>query len=148
MRCSAVAGVMEPTLCRFLPDEIEALTRLGELGMAEALLDPFEARSAQLDRKWGLAAAGRCRGLLLAARGDLAGAARQRWKSSTPRCSIGCLTSAPFEEARTLLAAGEVQRRAAAQAQRPYLPGGRTDDLRAARRPGVAAARRSTNSSA
>ena len=55
-------GVAEPALCRFLPDEIEALTRLGELGVAEELLGRFEARSAQLGRRWGIAAAGRCRG--------------------------------------------------------------------------------------
>ena len=60
-------GPAEPALCRFLPDEIEALTRLGEHGQAEVLLSPFEARSAQLGREWGNATAGRCRGLLLAA---------------------------------------------------------------------------------
>ena len=65
-------GVGEPALCRFLPDEIEALTRLGEFSIAEALLGPFQARSAQLGRTWGIATADRCRGLLLAPRGDLA----------------------------------------------------------------------------
>ena len=101
-------GVAEPALCGFVPDDIEALTRLGELGTAEALLGPFEARSAQLGRGWGIAAAGRCRGLLLAARGDLgaAGAALQTALQAHQRLAM------PFEEARTLLAAGEVQRRA------------------------------------
>jgi len=101
-------GMAEPALCRFVPDEIEALTRLGELGTAEALLGPFEARSAQLGRGWGIGAAGRCRGLLLAARGDLgaAGAVLE-----TALQAHQCLAM-PFEEARTLLAAGEVQRRA------------------------------------
>ena len=102
------AGVAEPALCRFVPDEIEALTRLGDLGTAEALLGPFEARSAQLGRGWGIAAAGRCRGLLLAARGDLAGAgaALEAGLQAHRRLAM------PFEEARTLLAAGEVHRRA------------------------------------
>ena len=102
------AGVAEPALCRFVPDEVEALTRLGELGAAEALLGPFEARSAQLGRGWGIAAAGRCRGLLLAARGDLAaaGAALETALEAHQRLAM------PFEEARTLLAAGEVHRRA------------------------------------
>jgi DNA-binding CsgD family transcriptional regulator len=101
------AGVGEPALCRFLPDEIEALTRLGELGTAEALLGPFEARSAQLGRGWGIAAASRCRGLLLAARGDLAGgeAALDAGLKAQQHLAM------PFEEARTLLAAGEVHRR-------------------------------------
>jgi DNA-binding CsgD family transcriptional regulator len=100
-------GVREPALCRFLPDEIEALARLGEFGMAEALLDPFEARSAQLGRGWGIAAAGRCRGLLLAARGDLTGggAALDDGLEAQQRLAM------PFERARTLLAAGEVHRR-------------------------------------
>ena len=101
-------GMAEPALCRFVPDEIEALTRLGELGAAEALLGPFEARSAQLGRGWGIAVAGRCRGLLLAARGDLAdaGAALEAGLQAHQRLAM------PFEEARTLLAAGEVHRRA------------------------------------
>ena len=101
------AGVAEPALCRFLPDEIEALTRLGELGMAEALLAPFEARSAQLGRGWGMAIAGRCRGLLLAARGDLAGgeAALEAGLKALQHLTM------PFEEARTLLVAGEIHRR-------------------------------------
>jgi DNA-binding CsgD family transcriptional regulator len=100
-------GVREPALCRFLPDEIEALARLGEFGMAEALLGPFEARSAQLGRRWGIAAAGRCRGLLLAARGDLTGgeAALDDGLKAQQRLAM------PFERARTLLAAGEVHRR-------------------------------------
>ena len=102
------AGVAEPALCRFVPDEVEALTRLGELAAAEALLSPFEARSAQLGRGWGIATARRCRGLLLAARGDLAGAgaALDTGLEAHQRLAM------PFEEARTLLAAGEVHRRA------------------------------------
>ncbi len=102
------AGLAEPGLCRFVPDEVEALTRLGELGAAEALLGPFEARSAQLGRGWGIATASRCRGLLLAARGDLDGAGDAL---ETGLAVHRCLAM-PFEEARTLLAAGEVQRRA------------------------------------
>ena len=100
-------GVREPALYRFLPDEIEALTQLGEFGIAEALLGPFEARSAQLGRRWGIATAGRCRGLLLAARGDLTsgGAALDAGLKVQQRLAM------PFEEARTLLAAGEVHRR-------------------------------------
>lgn len=102
------AGPAEPALCRFLPDEIEALTRLGELGTAEALLSPFEARSAQLGRVWGNATAGRCRGLLLAAQGDLSGAEG----SLDAALVVHHRLPMPFERARTLLAAGEVHRRA------------------------------------
>ena len=100
-------GPAEPALCRFLPDEIEALTRLGELDQAEALLSPFEARSAQLGRGWGNATAGRCRGLLLTAQGDLSGAEG----SLDAALAIHQRLPMPFEHARTLLAAGEVHRR-------------------------------------
>jgi DNA-binding CsgD family transcriptional regulator len=102
------SGVAEPALCRFVPDEIEALTRLGDLGLAEALLGPFEAQSARLGRGWGVATAGRCRGLLLAARGDLAGAAA----ALDAGLAAHRLLAMPFEEGRTLLVAGEVHRRA------------------------------------
>ena len=102
------AGMAEPSVCRFVPDEIEALTRLGQLEAAEALLGPFDVRSAQLQRAWGLAAALRCRGLLLASRGDTAAAAAVL---ESALASIQRLTL-PFEEARTLLAVGEVHRRA------------------------------------
>jgi DNA-binding CsgD family transcriptional regulator len=102
------SGVTEPALCRFVPDEVEALTRLGELDAAEALLQPFEARSVQLGRRWGIAAAGRCRGLLRAARGDLTGAE----ENVTAALEVHGQLGMPFEEARTLLAAGEIHRRA------------------------------------
>ena len=102
------AGMAELSVCRFVPDEIEALTRLGRLEAAEALLGPFEARSARLQRAWGLVAALRCRGLLLASRGDIAAAAAVL---ESALASIRPLTL-PFEEARTLLAVGEVHRRA------------------------------------
>jgi DNA-binding CsgD family transcriptional regulator len=102
------AGMAEPSLYRFVPDEVEALIRLGQLGMAEALLGPFEARSAQLGRGWGIATAGRCRGLLLANSGDLGGAAASLESALTEIRRLAL----PFEEARTLLVAGEVHRRA------------------------------------
>jgi DNA-binding CsgD family transcriptional regulator len=101
-------GIGEPALCRLLPDDIEALTRLGELDAAQALLDAFEARSVQLARKWGTAAAVRCRGLLLAARGELAIAE----DAIDAAVAMHQQLAMPFEEARTLLAAGEIHRRA------------------------------------
>ena len=107
-KTALAGGMAEPALCRFVPDEIEALTRLGDLGPAEVLLGLFEARSAQLDRGWGIATAGRCRGLLLAARGDLDGASA----ALEAGLQVHRRLAMPFEEARTLLAAGEVHRRA------------------------------------
>ncbi len=47
---AVAAGTAEPALCRYIPNEIEALTRLGELGIAEAKRCSFETRSAQLGR--------------------------------------------------------------------------------------------------
>jgi DNA-binding CsgD family transcriptional regulator len=103
-----VADVSEPGWWCFLPDEIEALVRLGELDQAAALLEPFEARSQQLGRRRCLATAGRCRGLLLAARGNLPGAEAALEAALFVHGEIPF----PFEEARTLLVAGQVHRRA------------------------------------
>ena len=72
-------GDGDPFLGVFLPDEIEALVELGNLDRAEPLVRWLEERSAALDRPWARAAAGRCRGLLHAARGDIDGA-RRLWK--------------------------------------------------------------------
>jgi DNA-binding CsgD family transcriptional regulator len=102
------AGIAEPALCRFIPDEIEALACLGDLGAAEALLIPFEVRSAELGRRWGVTVARRCRGLLLAAQGDLPGAA----EAIDSAVAMHEHLTMPFEKARTLLAAGEIHRRA------------------------------------
>jgi hypothetical protein len=59
----AWSGGLEPALWRFLPDEIEALVRLGQFDQAQAILEPYESWSAQLGRGFGVAAAARCRGL-------------------------------------------------------------------------------------
>jgi DNA-binding CsgD family transcriptional regulator len=102
------AGVGEPSLFRFLPDQIEALIALDRLGEARRLLEWLEERSRVLHRPWGLATGARCRALLRAAQGDLPAAL----------ASIGTALNAherlpmPFELARTLLAKGTIERRA------------------------------------
>ena len=102
------AGLGEPDVFRFLPDEIEALIELGDLDEAARFLEPSEERAQALGRRWSMSAAARCRGLLAAAQGDLTGA-------------LGCMQQAmlafdglplPFELGRTLLAKGRVERRA------------------------------------
>jgi DNA-binding CsgD family transcriptional regulator len=100
-------GIGEPVPVEFLPDALEALVALGQLDRAEGLLDSFEGRGRELDRAWALATAGRCRGLLLAARGDLDGAVRvlERALGEHQRLEM------PFELARTLLVHGQVRRR-------------------------------------
>ena len=104
-------GDGDPFLGVFLPDEIEALVELGNLDRAEPLVRWLEERSAALDRPWARAAAGRCRGLLHAARGDIDGAltALEGAIAQHDRCTM------PFERARTLLVLGRVQRRRGAR---------------------------------
>jgi DNA-binding CsgD family transcriptional regulator len=104
----STTGVGEPTVHRYLPDAIEALVGLGDLDAADGLLDAFEARSEQLGRCWGVATAGRCRGLLHAARGDLDAATDVLEAAEEAHRELPL----PFERARTLLALGRVHRRA------------------------------------
>src|SRR5581483_2004346 len=46
-----MTGIVEPGLLRYLPDAIEALIRLGDLEGAATLLDPFESRARDLNRR-------------------------------------------------------------------------------------------------
>jgi DNA-binding CsgD family transcriptional regulator len=100
--------LLEPGFHLELADTLEALIAVGELEKAETRLIPVEERSRALDRSWALAITARCRALLLAARGDLAGAQAgfQRALAEHAR------TQDPFQHARTLLAFGVTQRRA------------------------------------
>ena len=101
-------GVREPACFRVVPDEVEALVALGRLDEAEALLAPFEEAGTNLDRAWAIATGARCRALVAAARGDLAGAsaAADRAVREHDRLPL------PFELGRTLLVRGAVERRA------------------------------------
>jgi ATP/maltotriose-dependent transcriptional regulator MalT len=91
----------------YMPDAIEALIHLGRFGEAEPMIAVLERNGGRLDRPWMKAASARCRGLLLAARGDVnaAGAAVERAMAEHDRLSM------PFERARTQLLAGQLQRR-------------------------------------
>jgi DNA-binding CsgD family transcriptional regulator len=106
-------GIAEPVPSFFLPDAIEALIASGRLDRADRLLDAFEARGRELDRAWALATAGRCRGLLLAARGDVIGAldALEHALVQHERLDM------PLETARTLIVNGMVERRARRRAR-------------------------------
>ena len=59
----------------FLPDAIEALVQLGRLAEAEPLVEALERNGRRLDRSWMLAVGARGRAMMLAALGDLDGAA-------------------------------------------------------------------------
>src|SRR6266516_1121281 len=65
------AGLGEPGVLRFVPDEVEALVALGEIDKARSILEPFLARAYTLGRSWALATAERGWGLLAASRGEL-----------------------------------------------------------------------------
>lgn len=100
------AGVGEPGSIRFVPDEIEALIGVGRLDEAETLLGWLEERGRALDRASALAAANRCRGLLLTVRQDGAAAFAAFEQALVEHERV----SMPFERARTLLALGAAQR--------------------------------------
>ena len=72
------------------------------------LLARGEPRASMLDRASALAILARCRGLVLAARGDLEGA----FASFEQALAEHVRTVDPFQHARTLLALGRTQRRA------------------------------------
>jgi DNA-binding CsgD family transcriptional regulator len=101
------AGIGEPGMLRFLPDEIEALIALGEAERARSLLQPFLARSEKLGRSWALAAAERARGLLAASQGELPEALAAFDRALEYHAAL----EEPFELGRTLLAQGQALRR-------------------------------------
>ena len=99
---------LEPGHRLELADTLEALIAVGELEEAEEKLIPWEERARALDRSWALAITARCRALLLAARGDVAGAEAGFERALAEHAR----TQDPFQHARTLLAQGVTQRRA------------------------------------
>ena len=97
----------EPGAFPFMSDEIEALIELGELSSAGAVLERLESQGRALDRALALATSSRCRALLSAASGDLSGAERSIGEALEHHERL----SQPLDLARTLLAAGRIQRR-------------------------------------
>ena len=97
----------EPAIWRVDGDAIEAAVAVGDLDRAERLVVRFEERAARSRIPWSLAVSARCRGLLLAAQGDLDAAAEelQRALVEHERSPV------PFERARTLLVQGQILRR-------------------------------------
>jgi DNA-binding CsgD family transcriptional regulator len=101
-------GLAEPAAWRFHANRVEALINLGDLERAEPLLTWLERRGCATGRRWTLATAARCRGLLLAAQGDTQGAVRVLDEALRHHQQLAM----PFELGRTLLVAGQLQRRA------------------------------------
>ncbi|GEM_PF-108461 len=100
-------GQVEPAQYRFHPDLIEALIGIGELDAAAGHVRRLGDRARVLPRPWTLATGMRCRGLLLAARGDIPGAVAAMRESLKHHEDL----QMPFERGRTLLAYGQVLRR-------------------------------------
>jgi tetratricopeptide (TPR) repeat protein len=101
-------GSVEPGIIPCVPDEIEALISLGRLDEAASLLDRLTDQGRAMDRPWALAAAARCRGLLMAANGDIVEARAELERALS---ELGDAQQ-PFELGRSLMVKGQVERRA------------------------------------
>ncbi len=102
--------VVLPTVFRFDGDLVEAAVLAGQVDLAEAVLrERLEALAERVPVPWILAVAGRSRGLVEAAHGRL-DAAIEAFDRSL-ECH-DATTPMPFERGRTLLARGQVHRRA------------------------------------
>lgn len=101
-------GLREPGRFRLHADYVEALIACAELDQAAEVLGRFQERGHAIGRPWAMATAARCSGLMLAARGDLPAAVAQVEIALHHHEQLPM----PFELARTLLAGGQVHRRA------------------------------------
>jgi DNA-binding CsgD family transcriptional regulator len=111
----ARAGVeLQPSLvARTLSNAIEALIGTGELGHAETLAGRLEQHARVMPVPSAMAAAARCRALVLAQSGDLPGARASIEHALAAHARI----AEPFELGRTYLAQGVVERRAKQKAE-------------------------------
>jgi DNA-binding CsgD family transcriptional regulator len=100
-------GVTDPT-APVWADAIETLITLGELELAVSYLERYEESAERLTSPPAIAGAARCRGLLAAAEGDLAGAFAAYSRSLAELDRI----SQPLDLGRTLLCLGTVRRQA------------------------------------
>src|SRR5262249_25784180 len=78
----AIPGT-EISTSAYRPDAIEALVTTGKLDEAVPFIEALERNGRQFDRAWMLAMAARCRGMLFAARGDVAAAVRATAEAMT-----------------------------------------------------------------
>jgi DNA-binding CsgD family transcriptional regulator len=100
-------GWRDPSFDSIWPDAIEALLGLGETEQARTYVEEYEANAERSSRR-NRAGAARCRGLLAASEGDLDGAFAAFERALAEHEGLAY----PFERARTLLALGQVQRKA------------------------------------
>lgn len=107
LQAARAIGGNAPVMPPLAPDAIEALLALGRVEEAAELVDWLDERARTLDRPQVTALANRCRGLLLAAGGELeqAEAALADALAAHERQPIR------YDHARTLLVAAQVRRR-------------------------------------
>jgi ATP/maltotriose-dependent transcriptional regulator MalT len=86
---------------------IEVLAALGRTAEARQRLEPFAARAGALSRRWAIARAAHCEGLILAAEGDLDAAAATGTEAVRLAEDLGF----PVPLGRALLALGAAHRR-------------------------------------
>ena len=101
------AGILEMPGYLYQGDHVEALLALGDVDRAEAIVAALEARAAVFARPSTLVLAARCRGLVLAVRGDLDGALEAMEVALTHHERLDY----PYELGRTLMAKAQVHRR-------------------------------------
>jgi DNA-binding CsgD family transcriptional regulator len=101
-----LAGGMNDPAFPLWADGIETLVGLGELQRAREYLEYYELHAERVGSRPAGAAAARCRGLLLAAEGDLPAGL------DALECSRGDASVFPLELGRTLLCLGMVRRQA------------------------------------
>jgi DNA-binding CsgD family transcriptional regulator len=100
-------GYRDPRTAPFAPNAVEALLGVGRLTDAATIVAQTEDYGRLVNRPWARALGARCRSLLLAAEGDLTGAADAATRALGELDTL----SMPFERARTQLVLGQVQRR-------------------------------------
>jgi len=100
-------GIVEPAPYRFHADHVEAVVALGEIERADELARRLEARREVLAKPWTVVMAARARGLVEAARGDLAAAESAACAALRGHDTLDM----PFERARDLLLLGILLRR-------------------------------------
>jgi DNA-binding CsgD family transcriptional regulator len=104
---TAAAGLGEPGVMKFLPDEIEALAVLGEADLAWSFTRQLQEQGRSFGRRWALATAARCHAYLASVEGDLEGALATCDQALSQHERLPM----PFELGRTLLIKGMIERR-------------------------------------
>jgi DNA-binding NarL/FixJ family response regulator/anti-anti-sigma regulatory factor len=104
----ARSGIGHPVAASAAPDEIEALTEVGQIDKAEALLAELRAHVSRTGHPRAAAAAERCSALIFTAGGE----AQEGMRAAELALAAPVTRVEPLEEGRALLALGAASRRA------------------------------------